>query len=128
MSACVWVVEDDNVVAQLVMDLLRVSGYNVSRFSSGQSAIDALSSSSGPDLVILDLMMPLPDGNDVLDLIARLGRPPVLLLTGYAGHLRQDLKSIPAGIIEKPFRFEELKRTVAEAIKEGKAQTKTEIT
>ena len=114
--AKVWVIEDEDVVAQLVIGLLQANKYEVTRFCGGQEAINALQTQSHPDLVILDLMMPPPDGNDVLSLINKLGYPPVLILTAYPGHLHESLLGVPIGIIGKPFRLEELLSSVKSAI------------
>lgn len=115
----IWVIEDEDVVAELVVQLLRANKYDVTRYAGGQEAIDALQTRTPPDLLILDLMMPPPDGNDVLALVAKLGHPPVLILTAYPGHLHSDYYGIPVGVISKPFRFEELLRSVDSAISYG---------
>ena len=60
----IYVVDDDNAIARLVAVNLAARGYRVKQFDSGSVAIDGLQRDQ-PDLVILDIMMPDPDGLEV---------------------------------------------------------------
>lgn len=104
----IWVVEDDDVVAQLVIELLAASHYKVTRYPGGQHAIDALSRDELPDLMILDIRMPKPDGNDVLRFMKGRNHPPILVLTGFAEMIEQDLRDVYKAVITKPFEYTDL--------------------
>ncbi len=57
----ILVVEDDASIRGLVSDLLRDDGYQVSEACNGAEALDAVRERR-PDLIVLDLMMPVMDG------------------------------------------------------------------
>lgn len=63
MSKRVLVVEDEQLVADLVSDALDLEGHAV-ECVAGEAALDA-AMRFGPDLILLDLMMPVVDGFEV---------------------------------------------------------------
>src|SRR5213078_3716941 len=66
----VLVVEDDPDIRDIVQDLLESEGYDVVPASHGRQALEFLAGvkhAAKPDLVILDMMMPLVDGRQVLE-------------------------------------------------------------
>jgi len=108
----VLVVDDCPDVASLIVDVLRGCGADCATAHSGREAMTAIQLGD-PDLLVLDLAMPSPNGWDVLDFI-RVVRPALLertlLLTGgrrpsrapgFAG------RGLP--IVKKPFRIEALR-------------------
>lgn len=121
----VWVVEDDSMVAQFVGDLLQANGYKVVWFPGGGDVIQALESSDikRPALILLDIKMPPPDGNDVLLYIRdktvlvgdgiRIGAPPVVVLSGYPEMISPPVRDVPRAILTKPPGFSALLETVS---------------
>lgn len=100
----------DNV--ELVRDLLTMEGYGVLAATDGQAALDQIQAHL-PDLVLLDLDMPLLDGYEVC---ARLKADPatadipVLMLTAWA-EPDQRVKGLQLGAedyLAKPFDYREL--------------------
>src|SRR5688572_2385178 len=81
----VLVVEDDQDVCDSVCDTLVDAGYAVARATNGRLALNALEAPNElPDLVLLDLMMPVIDGEQFLQEVRkdpRLSALPVVLLT-----------------------------------------------
>ena len=59
--AQILVVEDDEAIRGLVSEVLRDDGYEVSEASNGAEALDYVKHHR-PDLIVLDLMMPVMDG------------------------------------------------------------------
>lgn len=57
----ILVVEDDESIRELVSEVLRDDGYQVREARNGLEALKQVSSSR-PDLIVLDLMMPVMDG------------------------------------------------------------------
>jgi signal transduction histidine kinase len=55
-------VEDDGELRNSLSDLLRGDGYQVIGASNGSEALDCLRKGPAPDLILLDLMMPVKDG------------------------------------------------------------------
>lgn len=80
------VVEDEPTVNVLIQDLLEMWGHDVETASTGDQAIDLLSSNEY-DLIVLDIMLGAISGYDVLDEMSRLGvreRTRVVVVTGRA--------------------------------------------
>jgi len=106
----VLVVEDDAMIARGLTTALQQSGFAVDCMSDGQSALAALAT-TGFDLVLLDLGLPLRDGISVLRELRRRGdTTPVIILTA-----RDEIQSRIAGLdsgaddyIVKPFDLDEV--------------------
>jgi len=61
-SKRVLVVEDDVAVRDALAQLLKDEGYEVSLAENGQAALDLLARAPAPNVIVLDLMMPIMDG------------------------------------------------------------------
>jgi CheY-like chemotaxis protein len=57
----ILVVEDDEAIRGLVSEVLRDDGYEVSEAANGAEALEYVNNHR-PDLIVLDLMMPVMDG------------------------------------------------------------------
>ena len=103
-------VEDDPMIGEAVLDLLRAEGYAVDWANDGDMA-DAALATQAYDLVLLDLGLPRRDGLAVLrDLRARKDRTPVLIATARDG-VAQRVQGLDAGAddyVLKPYDLEEL--------------------
>jgi DNA-binding response OmpR family regulator len=103
-------VEDDTMIGESVLDLLRDEGYAVDWVKDGEMADTTLDAQSY-DLVLLDLGLPRRDGLEVLRrLRARKDRTPVLIATARDA-LDQRVKGLDMGAddyIVKPYEFDEL--------------------
>lgn len=117
----VLVVEDDTAIATLIAYNLERSGYRVTIAADGVEALRRLRQSA-PDLVVLDLLLPLRSGWQVLREMrsgsARLATVPVLLVTALAcERLAGDLPRLGAQrLLGKPFAVGELCRAARELI------------
>lgn len=100
----VLVVEDDHDSQVELMELLSGEGYTVLTTSNGQEALDVLGQIR-PHLILLDLMMPILSGWEVLAAMSAepmLGDIPVVVISAYAAHA-------PAGVactLRKPICIE----------------------
>lgn len=79
----VLLVDDEPRVREVVANYLVRDGFRVQTAADGESARHYLTEFK-PDLVVLDLMLPLVSGFDVLSEIRRSGHVPVILLTARA--------------------------------------------
>ena len=61
-SKKILVIEDDDSIRELLVELLQSEGYLVVSVSNGLEGIKYLESHSNPDLILMDLMMPVMDG------------------------------------------------------------------
>lgn len=80
----VVVAEDDSLIRMDLTEMLRDEGYEiVGEAPNGQVAVD-LTESLKPDLVIMDIKMPVRDGIDAASEIARKRLAPVVMLTAFS--------------------------------------------
>jgi len=103
----VLVVDDDPNLRQLAADLLIGHGYDVISAQHGREALERLCKHC-PDLVLLDLNMPVMDGWQFRAEQRRLLEPdlvsiPVLIVSGADGADRHAAMLEAVGAIEKPF-------------------------
>ncbi|MEV8094487.1 response regulator transcription factor [Kitasatospora sp. NPDC085879] len=110
-SGRILVVDDDPTVAEVVTGYLQRAGYTVDRAADGHQALAA--AASGPDLVVLDLMLPGIDGLEVcrrLRATERGARLPVVMLTA-KGDESDRILGLELGAddyVTKPFSPREL--------------------
>ena len=111
MKKCqsIMVVDDDPEMLQLLRRTFEVEGYGVILAADGASAVMLLRDCK-PDLIILDIMMPGPDGYMVLENIRQNYDIPVIMLTG-----KRDMTSLQKALalgaddyVKKPFFPKEL--------------------
>src|ERR1051326_5429673 len=109
MVNAILIVEDDADIREDLADILRDEGYDVTTAANGRDARDRLKASEDrPDLILLDLMMPVMDGwqfrtEQLKD--AALAEIPVVILSG-AGDVRREAAALGAsGYVTKPFKI-----------------------
>ena len=107
MHIRVLVADDDPALRALICDIVRQQGYEPIEAADGKQAIDRFFSGVEPELVILDVMMPVYDGWEVLREIRAHSDAPVMMLTAL-----DDEQSEVAGLkhgaddyLAKPFRY-----------------------
>lgn len=112
MAETILVVEDEETTKSLILYKLSNSGYRVATVSNGVQALEFLQKSV-PDLIILDLMMPLMSGREFLASIREIEKfrsVPVIILS--AKTLEKDvLEGLSLGaddFMKKPFSPSEL--------------------
>jgi DNA-binding response OmpR family regulator len=109
----VLVVDDDPDIRELLFTALEDEGFEVVPAGNGQEAL-AVIKSFRPDVIVLDLMMPVMDGwQFVQEMRARDEDIPIVLLSA-ARDLKTHAKALAAAdIIEKPFDLAELLPKIA---------------
>jgi CheY-like chemotaxis protein len=117
-SALVLVVDDEPAMRDLTTTLLALNGYDVVDAAHGADGIARLHQHI-PDLVILDVNMPVMDGwefcAELHGLDGCLGSVPILLLTGADGAQRQAAK-LKVRLLHKPCDPDRLLQAVEEAL------------
>lgn len=118
MSACkVLVVEDNQEIREAVVELLRSEGHEVREAPNGRIGL-AMATASRPDAILLDMMMPVMDGQQFLDAranLADLREVPVVVMTAHAALRKPKGVSL---LLRKPFDI----RHVIEAVDASCAQ------
>lgn len=103
-------VEDEPSLALIVTDSLESHGFSIRHKENGRDAVVAFQQRK-PDIVVLDVMMPLMDGFMVAEEIRKLDRQvPILFLTALT-QTEDVVKGFHLGAndyVRKPFKIEEL--------------------
>jgi DNA-binding response OmpR family regulator len=111
----VLVVDDDPDIRDVLQAILADEGFRVQVAGDGAAALD-LATSNTPDLILLDLVMPLFDAADFCRTYRDAGgRAPIVLITA-ADSAMIDGATVAcraAGAIAKPFAIDEVLEMVA---------------
>jgi DNA-binding response OmpR family regulator len=104
MPPLILVVDDEPKVARLARDYLEKNGFRVLIAADGQSAL-ATARREKPDLIILDLMLPILDGREVCRILRRESDVPIIMLTALSEEIDQvtGLEIGADDYITKPF-------------------------
>ncbi|AKT36536.1 response regulator [Chondromyces crocatus] len=79
----VYVIDDDTAVVESILDVLTFEGYQVEAFTDPLAALARLRSGARPSVLLLDMVMPEMNGDEVLDALEATGLDvPVVLLSG----------------------------------------------
>lgn len=115
MNKTVLIVDDDIHIGNMVEEVLTLEGYKVKRAYSGTEALLILSDKQ-PDLVLLDLMLPGLNGEEILPQIKDI---PVIVVSAKADTSDKVnlLMGGAADYITKPFDTKELLARVAVALR-----------
>ena len=105
----ILVIEDDQDMLQLLRRVLESEGYRVILATNGVYGVTLLREAK-PDLVLLDIMMPGPDGYMTLSSIRQYSNVPVIMVTAMRDieSLQKTLTLGADDYIKKPFRPGEL--------------------
>jgi two-component system KDP operon response regulator KdpE len=125
-SPRVLLVDDEPETVKYVSANLRVRGYEVLVASDGQSALREFGRSI-VDLVILDIMMPGPDGFQVCQAIRRQSDVPIIMLSA-RGQEKDIVRALDLGAddyLTKPFGAEEMLARVRAALRRTSQATRS---
>ena len=104
----ILVVEDEEKLRKTVADFLALYEYNVIEAKDGEVAISQFEKYINEiDLILLDIMLPVTDGQEVLKQIREVSEVPVIMMTAKSGDYEQ-IKSFGNGVddyIKKPFKI-----------------------
>jgi CheY-like chemotaxis protein len=103
----ILLVEDDEIVRRAIQMVLEWEGFHVKCASNGQQALDSLRSGYRPNLILLDILMPVLDGEEFRRLQLqdpRLASIPVIVVS--AAHFAEAVNADRH--IRKPFEVQEL--------------------
>ena len=109
MSQKVLVVEDDNNIAELLRLYLQKDGFEVSHAADGGKAVE-MAKEIQPDLVLLDIMLPVMDGWQVCRELRKTMKMPIIMLTA-KGETEDKVSGLEMGAddyIVTPFEVKEL--------------------
>ncbi|MFI3249508.1 MAG: response regulator transcription factor [Eubacteriales bacterium] len=99
--------DDDSMLRTLLLDILTNNDYQVLLAKDGQEAVDIFFQYTDISLCILDVMMPIYTGYEVLETIREHSNVPIIMLTAL-GQEQDELKGLKKGAndyISKPFSY-----------------------
>lgn len=120
-SVRILVVDDSNSLVGLLEAWLEEEGYSVVSAVSGRQALEAAAVYS-PDIVLLDLILPPPDGFTVCRALRSVRQPQIILMTGLSepNHVRRALDLGVVALLRKPLTQEAVIGAVAIAAERAK--------
>ncbi len=110
MSRRVLVIEDDQEIADYILNGLRQDGFTVEHVADGRDGL-FLGSSSDFDAVVLDRLLPGMDGLSVVKALRAAGIETPILILSALSHLDERVNGLRAGAddyLTKPFGYSEL--------------------
>ena len=121
MATTVLIVEDDRNIAELLQMYLEKEGYAVTIAGDGGQGLEKFQAIK-PDLVLLDVMMPVMDGWAVCNAIRAEAQTPIIMLTAKSetSDKVQGLKAGADDYITKPFEMREVLARVEAVLRRAK--------
>jgi DNA-binding response OmpR family regulator len=121
MSARILVVDDEPRYLRLIEANLASDGFQVIKATNGQEAVDRVASHQ-PDLVLMDIMMPILDGFAATERIREFSNVPIIVVTarGEEGARVRGLDLGADDYIVKPFSATELLARVRAVLRRAK--------
>jgi two-component system response regulator RegX3 len=124
---CIFFIEDEAELGELLASRLERSGYEVQTACNGQDALARIESVN-PDLVLLDLTLPDISGSELCEIIRKnkipkISKLPILILSGKAPEILEQVcqSSGANAYVVKPYKPIELLKEIERCLS-GKAE------
>jgi two-component system, OmpR family, KDP operon response regulator KdpE len=127
VSARVLVVDDEPQIGRLLKTTLCVRGYDVAVATDGQMALD-MTATWRPDIVLLDLGLPIVDGLEVCRRVRGWSQVPIIILTVHDAET-EKVAALDLGAddyITKPFGTNELLARIRVALRHAARASRSE--
>lgn len=124
---CVLVADDSDLLVRLIAAWLEDDGYVPMVATTGRRALD-IALVQPPDVALIDLVMPPPDGFEVCEALLRLPSPPeIIFMTGLSdpSRLRRVAELDIAALLRKPFSEDTLLEAVEQAVNRRRERDRT---
>lgn len=119
--ARILIVEDERSILQLVCEVLSEAGHDVFSASNGAEALQRIEEFGTPDLIVLDMWMPVMNGWQLAEALQARGIAVPLVVMTAAREARQRAQEVGAiGFIGKPFDVDQFAETVDRAVQASK--------
>ena len=118
MPGKVLIVDDEPDVLLLLRVNLEAAGYETVLAADGETALSRIDDSD-PDVVLLDIMMPVMDGWGVLRVLSERDSPPRVVVVSAKSSDRDIVRALSAGALDyitKPFDPDDLVDVVARTV------------
>ena len=120
----ILIVDDDLGIRSTLQEILRYHGYGTQLAADGREAYDLLIKGYRPDLIFLDLMMPIMNGWEFLEkqqADSQIRLIPTVVVTAVGN---SDLPPPSVRLLRKPFGLAEVLSTVREFCSDGDAKVR----
>lgn len=109
MSKNIIIVEDEKAIADILEFNLTKEGFSVKQYNNGKDGLEAILTNT-PDLVLLDVMLPIIDGFEILRNVRLKSQVPIIMLTAREEETDKilGLENGADDYITKPFSMKEL--------------------
>lgn len=104
----VLIVDDDQTIRETLQSCLEAEGYHVHTAANGKQALEKLKEIDQPNIILLDMVMPIMNGWTFLDILRSdrsLSAIPIVIVSSYA----ETGRSVrPNAVVRKPVPLFEL--------------------
>lgn len=107
----ILIVEDDSDARRLYAIALNQRGFEVKLAANGAEAVERITSGEKPDVILLDWLMPLMDGGEVLDRLAgdsATATIPIIVISGQPAPPRDQRDPRIQSWLTKPVSIDDL--------------------
>ncbi|MCZ4224817.1 response regulator [Pedobacter rhodius] len=121
----IFIVEDDLMLMETIQDILSYHGYECQGCYDPQDALKMIES-FGPDLILLDYILPEWNGGELCALIRGLDGydyVPIIITSAYANILLSVADYGCDAVLEKPFTMKELLDLIRSLLKEKRSDS-----
>jgi DNA-binding NtrC family response regulator len=118
----ILIVDDDAELRSNLSTVLEDFGYNTDEAPSGEAAIEKITSHQF-DLILLDEIMPIKSGTELLGEIRKISpKTKIIMITAFAtfDHAVDAIKKGATNYLSKPFKIRDLEITIKKAIEEAR--------
>jgi len=128
MTHRILVVDDEPAVTDLLVYNLQKAHYEVIVADDGQKAL-RLAHEVSPDLILLDLMIPIVDGLDVCRELRKTSGVPIIMITARGEEIDRvvGLELGADDYVTKPFSVRELMARIKAVLRRIKSEEKTQV-
>ncbi len=127
MARKALIVEDDANIAELLRLYLEKDGFDVTLASNGGSAVELVRSEE-PDMILLDIMLPVKNGWQVCKEVREFSKAPIIMLTA-KGETFDKITGLEMGAddyVTKPFDAKELLARIHAVLRRSGAEEEPE--
>jgi CheY-like chemotaxis protein len=126
-KAKVFIVDDEESLRFLYAEALREEGYEPIPVKNGKEAILMLKDTK-PDLIVLDIIMPVMDGMEALDrIIGQYKEIPIILNSSYLHYKDNFMSRAADGYLTKSSDLKQLKGTIRNLLEQIKGKGLTQL-
>ncbi len=124
MKSSIYILDDDKNITEILALYFKKEGYEVKEFWLGKDLLEAINIEM-PNIIIMDIMMPVMDGYDVLKELRKISNVPVIMLSA-KGETLDKVLGLELGAddyIVKPFEPKEVLARVKAIMRRSEDKT-----